>query len=79
MLEKNKPLCYNIIVDRLTVEKAVKRKNIKLNRGYGSVGRAPRSQRGGHEFESRYLHQRQAKSGLILPALYIAKLLKNFC
>ncbi len=25
--------------------------------GYGSVGRAPRSQRGGHEFESRYLHQ----------------------
>lgn len=57
MLEKNKPLCYNITVDRLTVEKAVKRNNIKLNRGYGSVGRAPRSQRGGHEFESRYLHQ----------------------
>ena len=27
--------------------------------GYGSVGRAPRSQRGGHEFESRYLHHMQ--------------------
>ena len=26
-------------------------------RGYGSVGRAMRSQRIGHEFESRYLHQ----------------------
>lgn len=26
--------------------------------GYGSVGRAMRSQRIGHEFESRYLHQK---------------------
>lgn len=26
-------------------------------RGYGSVGRAPRSQRGGQRFESAYLHQ----------------------
>ncbi len=32
---------------------------ILLNRGYSSVGRAIRSQRIGHEFESRYLHQRQ--------------------
>lgn len=29
--------------------------------GYGSVGRAMRSQRIGHEFESRYLHQNQTK------------------
>ena len=28
-------------------------------RGYGSVGRAPRSQRGGQRFESAYLHQRR--------------------
>ena len=27
--------------------------------GYGSVGRAMRSQRIGHEFESRYLHQKK--------------------
>ena len=27
--------------------------------GYGSVGRAMRSQRIGHEFESRYLHHMQ--------------------
>ena len=26
-------------------------------RGYSSVGRAPALQAGGHEFESRYLHQ----------------------
>lgn len=31
--------------------------NISYFRGYGSVGRAVRSQRTGHEFESRYLHQ----------------------
>ena len=28
--------------------------------GYGSVGRAVRSQRTGHEFESRYLHHPKA-------------------
>ncbi len=28
-------------------------------RGYGSVGRAPRSQRGGQRFESAYLHHKR--------------------
>ena len=32
--------------------------------GYGSVGRAMRSQRIGHEFESRYLHQNQTKKNI---------------
>ena len=36
--------------------------NISCFRGYGSVGRAVRSQRTGHEFESRYLHQWKPKS-----------------
>ena len=30
--------------------------------GYGSVGRAPRSQRGGQGFDSPYLHQEKPKS-----------------
>ena len=30
--------------------------------GYGSVGRAMRSQRIGHEFESRYLHHLEPRS-----------------
>ena len=34
--------------------------------GYGSVGRAPRSQRGGHEFESRYLHQEKRTAFAVL-------------
>ena len=33
---------------------------IQLFRGYGSVGRAPRSQRGGQGFESPYLHQKMS-------------------
>lgn len=32
--------------------------------GYGSVGRAMRSQRIGHEFESRYLHQKKERNQL---------------
>ena len=31
--------------------------------GYGSVGRAPRSQRGGQRFESAYLHQKNRTAG----------------
>ena len=31
--------------------------------GYGSVGRAPRSQRGGQRFESAYLHHKKKDGG----------------
>ena len=33
--------------------------------GYGSVGRAPRSQRGGQRFESAYLHQKKETASAV--------------
>ena len=38
--------------------------------GYGSVGRASRSQREGREFESHYLHQKKDSGLLSEPFLY---------
>ena len=43
--------------------------NVSCFRGYGSVGRAVRSQRTGHEFESRYLHQTRIRARGIAPFL----------
>ena len=40
--------------------------------GYGSVGRAPRSQRGGQRFESAYLHQK-CRAGKNLPCIFVRK------
>ena len=40
--------------------------------GGSSVGRAPRSQRGGHEFESRSLHPSLGKFGSDAPAPCVA-------
>ena len=43
--------------------------------GYGSVGRAMRSQRIGHEFESRYLHQKKGTQSVCV--LFFGKIPKT--
>ena len=44
------------------IEKSEKRSEITLQRCHGSVGRAPRSHRGGHRFESCWHHQNPLKT-----------------
>ena len=47
--------------DKKPLTKKLRRAIISMFWGYGSVGRAPRSQRGGQRFESAYLHQVKPK------------------